>query len=450
MHEQWQDMISFYVAGSLHPAQAAALEQHILGCSSCQQALAEWREVAEVVREEAAAWSKALPPLSADVRAAVYARRSAAQDAGDTGTSRPFTVIETGSKRRRTWGAVTLLAAVFTVIVFGGALIYMMSRGQNDDEANLTQVAMLAEVTETAEAIQATGTAESSPQPSPTRRQDDLGLFTTVPNTPQEIPASSTPQPPTQIPVVQPTQQPTIQPTPLPQGGGGGGEVEMSIAGSSEPSTLDTLNPNLCAISSGTGDALLLYRWPYTESGVIGRLEPGQSAVTYVQSGTGWYEVVVIGQGIVGWVPANQVVISGACDNLMLPTPTLPSVCLVTSNSGLSVNVRTGPGEQHDVVHSFSGVESVEAIARSDNQWYRVRFYSAGVEWLGWIPAYLVTASGPCDQLPVMLAQNYIEESTPVTTPTWTPTAETPPELNVSPVFEEGSSTGGDFSETGT
>ncbi|MBI5958588.1 MAG: zf-HC2 domain-containing protein, partial [Chloroflexi bacterium] len=46
MHNQWLDLIPYYIAGTVSRSKAAALEQHLARCESCRQAVEEWRQVA--------------------------------------------------------------------------------------------------------------------------------------------------------------------------------------------------------------------------------------------------------------------------------------------------------------------------------------------------------------------------------------------------------------------
>ncbi len=49
MHEQWQDLIPYYVAGSLSQTDAAALERHVEFCALCRKALDEWRVIGRII-----------------------------------------------------------------------------------------------------------------------------------------------------------------------------------------------------------------------------------------------------------------------------------------------------------------------------------------------------------------------------------------------------------------
>src|SRR6185436_11959794 len=53
MHEQWEDLIPFYVAQSLAPFEVIALERHLNTCALCQTSVREWSYLATAVREQA-------------------------------------------------------------------------------------------------------------------------------------------------------------------------------------------------------------------------------------------------------------------------------------------------------------------------------------------------------------------------------------------------------------
>ena len=78
MHDPWQDQLPYYAAGTLDPADRAALEAHLSGCEACRSALETWAAIAGAVREDAAARVEALLPL---LLPDVFSRNGHAQDA---------------------------------------------------------------------------------------------------------------------------------------------------------------------------------------------------------------------------------------------------------------------------------------------------------------------------------------------------------------------------------
>jgi hypothetical protein len=68
MHEQWSELLPFYVAGALSAVERAAVDAHLAECATCREAVEEWRIVAGAVRADASARAGELPPLWPVVR----------------------------------------------------------------------------------------------------------------------------------------------------------------------------------------------------------------------------------------------------------------------------------------------------------------------------------------------------------------------------------------------
>ncbi len=65
MHKRWQDLLPFYVAGTLSASEEIRLEEHLSHCTECRAALADWQAVCSAVRSEMAArWVRTCPPRS--------------------------------------------------------------------------------------------------------------------------------------------------------------------------------------------------------------------------------------------------------------------------------------------------------------------------------------------------------------------------------------------------
>lgn len=77
MHEEWEDLIPFYVTHTLPAHEAAALTNHLATCAGCQKALEDWRNIAGATQAAADEWSRDLPPLSASLRARIAANTPA-------------------------------------------------------------------------------------------------------------------------------------------------------------------------------------------------------------------------------------------------------------------------------------------------------------------------------------------------------------------------------------
>ncbi len=74
MADPWHEELPFYVAGTLHPTQRAALEQHLAACPRCRVVAQEWRALADAVRDDALSRVAELPPLSPTARARLHPR----------------------------------------------------------------------------------------------------------------------------------------------------------------------------------------------------------------------------------------------------------------------------------------------------------------------------------------------------------------------------------------
>ena len=79
MHEQWRDLVPFYVAGTLPAGDRAAVEEHLAECAECREVLREWRLVAAAAQSETSERAIELPPLSAAVRASLRHQPSVGQ-----------------------------------------------------------------------------------------------------------------------------------------------------------------------------------------------------------------------------------------------------------------------------------------------------------------------------------------------------------------------------------
>ncbi|MFN8452756.1 MAG: zf-HC2 domain-containing protein, partial [Anaerolineae bacterium] len=64
MHNNWEELLPFYIAGTLPKNETTRLENHLSRCDECRRSLDEWRLIADVVRADASSQMRALPPLS--------------------------------------------------------------------------------------------------------------------------------------------------------------------------------------------------------------------------------------------------------------------------------------------------------------------------------------------------------------------------------------------------
>jgi len=138
MHDRWQDQLPYYAAGTLDPAERAALEAHLSGCEACRAALETWAMIAGAVREDAAARVEALPPLHLPD---VFSRNGHAQDAPsldgvprkpeqteNTDMTVHFPEIANLRPAPQSRSLLTLAAAVLLVVLFGVGAILLAQR----------------------------------------------------------------------------------------------------------------------------------------------------------------------------------------------------------------------------------------------------------------------------------------------------------------------------------
>lgn len=102
-----------------------------------------------------------------------------------------------------------------------------------------------------------------------------------------------------------------------------------------------------------------------------------------------------------------------------------PTVC--TAFAGSAANIRSGPGTQYDIIGVLNAGQSIPIVGTSGTGWYSVQ--SAAIP-QGWIAASVITAAGPCDNLPTVgatqpqppVATEEVEPGTPTYTYTASPT----------------------------
>ena len=280
MHEQWQDMIPFYIAGSLTGAEASALERHLAGCELCRREAEAWGLIADAVRAEAKSWSQP-PPLALEIRAQLYGSVNGARRE----TLPPAHPYQRPVPRRRWRFAVpaTLTAVVAVLLLFGGLLVFMALRGALEEKPQY------------ASGSPVVPTLTASPMPSPTYTPG-----------PDEVDMGILPPPDTPTPLPQPssTLPPPSTSTPLPT------------------ATSQDMNPLVCYAVNTSGDIVPLYRRPGETSERTGMLVRGESRRTWVYNEDDWYQIGEPSGGIAGWVRGDLVTLQGNCGGMALPSPT--------------------------------------------------------------------------------------------------------------------------------
>ena len=132
MHNKsWQDLIPFYVAGTLPADTAAALEAHLTGCTQCQQAVETWQHIAALVRAdvEARIAGYSLPSLRLP-RPALSRNGSHRKEFEMIATNRPRPrrVAETRLP------TMPLLAAALLVVLLAGTLLLATQPGDSNQQ----------------------------------------------------------------------------------------------------------------------------------------------------------------------------------------------------------------------------------------------------------------------------------------------------------------------------
>ena len=395
MRDQWQDLIPFYVANTLSDREKQAFESYLKDCGApCQQAVEEWRTIGSATWQSINTNIPDLPPLSPDVLneiatdASYRASNKVVTSQQFNGENNPHqapvyprSVSPANRKPRHSRSLpLTMVAAVLTVVIFGGILVSQLSPNDLDPLAGVIELTDEPETTiEPSE--QFSGPAGVEPV-----NPNGSGIISTptllAPRasatfTPTAIP-SRTPIPPTQAAI----DLDATQMTGLPFGScwirndtsGAlttyrnasfdaeivgifrpnsqaqirivfGAWYELSygnwVHGASvtvfgdctqvwtaTPTAIGDGNTNNgggtvddgipdCVVRNDTSEPLPLYQWAMTSSPVNGQLSPGESKNIYVGA-NGWYQVFYA-----QWVSGTEVTLFGdGCDQLWIPTPT--------------------------------------------------------------------------------------------------------------------------------
>ena len=328
MHSDWEELIPFYVAGTLPKADLSRFESHLTQCADCRKSLKEWQAVAAAVRADSSAQMRDLPPLSG--RVLQIAAQQAVSRRYEADTLRTARV-----RRRYTTTSVTLMAAVFTVVLLGGLLGFMVLSGSLPQRGS--NVAQLQTATPTVVPSQTNTpapTASFTPKPqiiviepsatpvSPTPTSSPTRVPPTVAPPTSRPPATILPTriPPTRIPptLVPPTLAlPTTAPaTDVPPATEPSLEAQMlMMQASPEPTQQE------CAVrAASSGSAVKIYGGPGTSYPVLGTFSSSDELVALGVTDNGWYRLQYPpGSGLgAGWVPRDQASASGDCTRLPL------------------------------------------------------------------------------------------------------------------------------------
>lgn len=402
--DRWQDLIPFYVAGSLPAADVHALERHLAVCADCQQALHEWRIIAESVRGAAVERGRALPPLAKSVRdqltapspspvPALNGQRAMPPPprppAPPTARSMRRVVVEPLPPRRapRTPLPVTMVAAVLVLLVVGGVLVLSLTRpptepqtGSSGGDPNAVAVAP--------------SLTQPSLSPTPTATRPTATPTHTI----------------TQEPGILPTRQPSA--TPAITLSGRADILRDFPAVPTDPPVTPVQIETLCTVTNITGQAIAIYQEPNPESPMTGTLRPGAVLYLWSTSGDGWARVADAQGVVLGWVYLTGLEISGKCAALT-PAPTVVQEASLTPTPTAGYGVSIGH-DTYDFVVVTNDLVGIPANSR-------VRISSAYFDGTGWVYSVVAQATGAAADAREWQIRWDSESGSPIIAPTLVP-----------------------------
>lgn len=367
MHNpEWLELIPLYIGQQLTIAQKADFENHLATCDLCQRELKEWRLLASVVQQEGARWASNLPPLRMP-RGELALNQPTLEGRRPNGFRNQeeptyininINVHPSAVPAQRPRLPLTLMAAALLMVIFGGVVIYLLSQGDDDQPTTIGLAPQ--SITETA-------------QPSPTVTLFGGGDASLKSSTPA----------------------PTITLSPL------------SPSPYFTPQPIAPASSDYCNVYNIIGEPIGIYPWPDLAYSPVDTMQPDAVYQTWVYSGNGWYQIFLLGEGLLGWVQPDYVRIDGNCAAITLPSPTAPVFVLsrtpapstVCQLNGDTISLRPLPGSTYDVMAVVRG--PLTPLARNDSGWYYVSVDISGALWEGWVSTLDVTVSGPCDDLPL-------------------------------------------------
>lgn len=393
-HKQWEDLIPFYVAHTLPPDQAVALNQHIATCEYCQHVLADWRGIAAATRSAVEDWSRDLPPLSAQVRASIAPdatsptelslpvspatdkiRWAVPPPAPPTVMPLPLPVQGSKPQPRRNFALVQAAAAVIVFILLGAGLF----AGAGDFLSRLNTPASEVAVLSTATPD---NTAATNPFLLVTPRPTITVMPSLTPITPEAATPTTTIPPATEI-------------------------TQFDSSATQEFSTL-LMATEACYAANNTSAAIALTAGPGVNYDTIEAMQPGASMRVLVYTLDGWYQLMSATGKQPYWVYGGAITLTGDCERLYEPTSIpLPDGSCVGVGSEV-VNIYVGPGDNYPMISAFNLAERPTAGMTSDNGWVQLRQLIAGSTVIGWTNQ--AALEGNCAGLPYIPAANFVPQ----------------------------------------
>lgn len=361
----FDDLIPFYVAQTLSPQEAFALERHLATCEPCRRAVEDWRKIASAVRAEAASQMRELPPLSPALLAQIRTNPQSVESFREETVYMPpvrRSRSSSGTVMRQIAIPLTLAAAAAMVLVFGALLLMLSQRPPEqlgaantaNPEATATPtVDVLATI-----AARSTLDRAASTTPQPERTSIALTFATNTPSLPP--PTATTPIP------VTPTRDPLLPPAAIVSGENinlrGGPSTDYPIVGTAQRDERLTI-----LARAGSGSNLWLQiedsrgeiAWVYSgivvidpvdavipAASTIPTLPPTQTpeptftpTLTPTASGAirsgNWVNVATIVEHQCG----GEIGFSTSMETIVVPSPDLTSVTITYRSNGISFTV---------------------------------------------------------------------------------------------------------------
>ncbi len=432
-HQEWQELIPFYVAQTLPPDEIRRFEAHLANCDSCQSEIDDWRGIASAVWREADDAARSLPPLSQEVYNRLNYRDRAPQSRYSTNppvakSDTPDNVRPMPQSRARF--PITLVAGVVVAVFFGGLLMMLALRpAQNPTEIALDGTSSADMTRQFGGSIGIGGGGGDNPENVTATSTPDTGIIPTldpgigasqsalifVTNTPQPgvtVPATITPVPtstpdtsvllpaPTQtqadssamFAAISPTATATAVPTLAPPGGGPHITVTPGVFAGGIA---------LCEAFNPTNIPIETFLDADRNAGIVGVIMPGQVYQVTRTSVTGWYYVQLDSETS-GWLQSAFAYLRGNCVNALpiatvIPSPTrimptpvnnpveLPGTDTIVAINASFADLYTGPDFNSTVIgvaernqqFPVSGYQGTGA-----NRWVLVTLPDGSQAWL--------------------------------------------------------------------
>lgn len=397
-HQDWQDMLPFYVAQTLSIDDKRRFEAHLADCERCQAELAEWETIAGAVWREADEVAQSLPPLSQDVYNRLSYRDSTPASRFSSNPPRPSRTANESNRvqerprtsdtqrNRRSRLPLALVAGV-ALFVFVGSLVAYLNRpvaDPNEPEIVLSPAGETI-VDDNDSAIPDFGSGNTTNTPT-------IPTVDSAASSANEAAASQMQPEATATPTA--ILEPTVTNTPTAT------EADKS-------SSRDTgANPNGCIGTNTSAEPVpVVANNTGGNSEVYTQLLPGDAAWIYVIATDEWYNVFVDNGTIIGFVRADQLERSGDCSAALsgnpinfipsVPTPlpeattsanteaeirtsiTFPDVPTVVVISTTFADLHSGPDSETDIITTVGRDEQFDVTGYSgtgENRWVRVRY----------------------------------------------------------------------------